>query len=134
MTDVNNSLGVMSEVDAEPHNEHEASSVVQGHEPSPLNDLAEEAIQPDATLDGNVEDATKSNTQSPVERRNKPCQLTQAANDGATKSASTKGPIARIKDKLAKVAAGKPSLFPSTVKKVCVQSGEGLVHFSHVHV
>ena len=125
-TDVDNSLGVVSEVDAERHNEHEASGVVQGHEPSALDDLVGEAIQPDATPDDNVKDATKSNTQSPVGQKNKPRQPTQAANHEATKNAATKGPLALSKDKLAKAASGKPSPLSPTVKKVCVQCGEGL--------
>lgn len=120
------SLEAVSEVIAEHHDEHEASNVVQGHEPTAPDDLVEEAFQPDTTLDDNVKDAANVNTQLQVELEDKPGQPTPSANHEATKnSPSVKRPAAINKEKSAKAASGKPSPLSPTVKKVCMQCGQG---------
>jgi len=117
------SLEAVSGLGAEHHDEHEASNVVHGHEPTALDDLVEEAFQPDTTLDDNVKDAAKSQ----VEQEDKPGQPTPSANHEVTKnSASAKRPpVAISKEKSARAAPGKPSPLSPTVKKVCMQCGQG---------
>ncbi|KAL4070827.1 hypothetical protein J3A83DRAFT_3283785 [Scleroderma citrinum] len=115
MADAEPTVEPVPGIDAELHDEHEASDVVQGHESAAQDTLVEEAVQPDATLDDNVQ----IETQLQVEQ-DKP---TKATNNEASKNpASAKAPATTSKAKSAKAAPGRPSPLSPAVKKAAPSS------------
>ncbi|KAI6008333.1 hypothetical protein F5J12DRAFT_937441 [Pisolithus orientalis] len=112
-TDVEGSLGAISEADAPPHSQHEASGTVDDHEDA-QDDLVNH-VQPDTTLDDNVKD-NADDAQTHVEMPTQTAQVT--ATTKKPTGAAAKVSTAIGKDKPTKGSPVKPSPLSPTVKKV----------------
>lgn len=112
-TDVEGSLGAISEADAPPHSQHEASGTVDDHEDA-QDDLVNH-VQPDTTLDDNVKD-NADDAQTQVEMPTQTAQVT--ATTKKPTGAAAKVSTAIGKDKPTKGSPVKPSPLSPTVKKV----------------